>query len=154
MHSPSSTFLYISIFATIMWLTSQYTVEWDEEGVNYIIKRRKAEGIRLEHHKEIEKMIDDYMAIGMRDVIGWLELQALLVIRVISSHQIENGVKGGVAEIGVHHGKFFAALCLLNRDAGQDAGVAVAIDVFEVQLLPNTLRLRTNSSTTRTNTSM
>jgi hypothetical protein len=91
------------------------------------------EGPRLEHNKDIEDKLDEYMIMGMPDVIGWFEMQALLVIRVISSHQIENEIKGGVAEIGVHHGKFFAALCLLNMDAGIYSGAAIAIDVFEVE---------------------
>jgi hypothetical protein len=126
------TILGLTIFACLAFSAVAYIVEWDPEGVDYLTKRRKLEGPRLEHHEDVGDALDEYMAKGMPDIIGWLELQALLVIRVISSHQIDQGVRGGVAEIGVHHGKFFAALCLLNSDSGTEAGVAIAIDVFEV----------------------
>ncbi len=126
------TFQSLAVFACLTFTAVAYIVEWDSEGVDYLIKRRKLEGPRLEHHEDVGDTLDEYMAKGMPDIIGWLELQALLVIRVVSSHQIDQGVRGGVAEIGVHHGKFFAALCLLNSDAGAEAGVAIAIDVFEV----------------------
>ena len=47
-----------------------------------------------------------------------------------------SGVVGGVAEVGVHHGKSFAALCLLNADSGGANGqnLALAIDVFGDQI--------------------
>ena len=128
---------FVLILIFLSCYSSAYIVEWDAEGVDYILKRRKLEGSRLEHRKEIESALDKYMIEGMPEIIGWLEMQALLVLRVISAHQIENGVKGGVAEIGVHHGKFFAPLCLLNLDAGTDAGKAIAIDVFEVSSDPH-----------------
>ena len=70
---------------------------------------------------------------GMHEVIGWFDLQALLVLRLISARQLANGVQGSVVEIGVHHGKSLAALCLLNRDLG--GGKLVAVDVFEDQVL-------------------
>ena len=65
--------------------------------------------------------VDHLIATGSNDV---------LVVKVV----------GGVAEIGGHHGKSFAALALLNLDAaagGDDehAHRAVAIDVFDDQLL-------------------
>ena len=53
-----------------------------------------------------------------REGEGYLELQALLTFRVLLAGQLELGIRGGVAEIGVHHGMSFAPLCLLNADAG------------------------------------
>ena len=43
-----------------------------------------------------------------------------MTFRVLAANQLEMGVYGGVAEIGVHHGMSFAPLCLLNADAGND----------------------------------
>ncbi len=126
--------LGLVVFVCLAFSAVAYIVEWDAEGVDHLTRRRKLEGPKLEHHDDVGDALDEYMAKGMPDIIGWLEFQALLVIRVISSYQIDQGVQGGVAEIGVHHGKFFAALCLLNSDAGEEAGVAIAIDVFEVRL--------------------
>lgn len=70
-----------------------------------------------------------------REVEGYFELQALLTFRVLAAGQLELGIRGGVAEIGVHHGMSFAPLCLLNADAGEQQSVAVAVDVFEEQHL-------------------
>ncbi|KAJ1485668.1 hypothetical protein T484DRAFT_1945114 [Baffinella frigidus] len=95
-------------------------MEWDEEGRGYIVQRRQAAGAQLEHSAEVGRRLDEYMG-GMHGVIGWFDLQALLVLRVLSAHQITTGVKGGVVEIGVHHGKSLAALCLLNQDGGGGA---------------------------------
>jgi acyl CoA:acetate/3-ketoacid CoA transferase len=39
-------------------------------------------------------------------------------LRTFATNQLEMGVVGGVAEIGVHHGMSFVPLCLLNADAG------------------------------------
>lgn len=128
----SQALLVYCILWSLPTFITPYIVEWDTEGLSYLTKRRRIEGPILEHNQHIGKLLDEYMIVGMPEVIGWLELQALLVVRVISSHQIENDVRGGVAEIGVHHGKFFAALSLVNMDAGPKSGVAIAIDVFEV----------------------
>lgn len=108
-----------------------HDMEWDEEGRGYIVQRRQAAGAQLEHSAEVGRRLDEYMG-GMHGVIGWFDLQALLVLRVLSAHQITTGVKGGVVEIGVHHGKSLAALCLLNQDGG--GGKVVAVDVFEDQV--------------------
>jgi hypothetical protein len=72
-----------------------------------------------------------YRALGHRTVKGWVEPQTLDVLRILAQAQDREGVDGGVAEIGVHHGKLFIALQLLGR-AGAPA---VAIDVFGDQEL-------------------
>jgi hypothetical protein len=72
-----------------------------------------------------------YRAIGHRAVQGWVEPQTLDILRTLAETQDIEGVDGAVAEIGIHHGKLFIALQLLNQ-----AGVpAVAIDVFGDQEL-------------------
>ena len=114
--------------------------EWADDAVQFIVERRRRDGSAIEHSAEVGQRIDRYMGEGMHAVIGWFDYQALLVLRVLSAKQLADGVVGGVAEIGVHHGKSFAALALLNLDAaagGDDehAHRAVAIDVFDDQLL-------------------
>ena len=69
---------------------------------------------------------ETYRAIGRRTVQGWVEPQTLDILRTLTQTQDHQGVSGAVAEIGVHHGKLFIGLQLLNG-----AGIpAVAIDVF------------------------
>ncbi len=74
---------------------------------------------------------ETYRALGRRTVQGWVEPQTLDILRTLTKSQDGAGVEGAVAEIGVHHGKLFIAMLLLNRP-----GVAaVAIDVFDDQEL-------------------
>lgn len=68
---------------------------------------------------------------GHQQVEGWLEPGALTATVLLDELQEEAGVEGALAEIGVHHGRYFIALCLLRRP-GQHA---VAIDIFEDQAL-------------------
>ena len=56
---------------------------------------------------------------------------AIELICRLGKAQLEMGIAGHVAEIGVHHGRSFILLALLAR-AGEKA---VAIDVFEQQEL-------------------
>jgi Methyltransferase domain len=72
-----------------------------------------------------------YRTVGRRLVSGWVQPQVLTIVEALDAAQQENGVTGSVAEIGVHRGKFFIALQLLQRNAGS----AVAIDVFGDQQL-------------------
>ncbi len=70
-----------------------------------------------------------YRAIGHRTVQGWVEPQTFDVLRLLRDEQGRAGVAGAVAEIGVHHGKLFIALQLLNEPGRP----AVAVDVFDDQ---------------------
>ena len=111
--------------------------EWSDEAVKFLHDRRRLDGTAIERTPRVGQLLDRYMADGMPDVIGWFDYQALLALRVLSAHQLAAGIAGGVAEIGVHHGKSFAALALLNLDdeGGTAAHKAVAVDVFDNQLL-------------------
>jgi Methyltransferase domain len=71
-----------------------------------------------------------YRAVGHRFVEGWLEPEVLDVVQVFDSVQRHNEISGGVAEVGVHHGKFFIGLLLLRGEQR-----ALAIDVFGDQHL-------------------
>jgi len=68
---------------------------------------------------------------GIERVAGWLESGALAMLLFLSKQQASQGVSGSVAEIGVHHGRLFVALCLLRREDEN----AIGIDVFEDQHL-------------------
>ncbi len=67
-----------------------------------------------------------YRAVGHRVVTGFLQSEVLLLLDVLNSAQRAKQVSGAVAEIGVHHGKLFIALHLLQRGGEK----SVAIDVF------------------------
>jgi hypothetical protein len=72
-----------------------------------------------------------YRAVGHRFVQGWLEPEVLDILHTLDSVQGRNGISGAVAEIGVHHGKFFIGLHLLLRETER----SLAIDVFADQHL-------------------
>ena len=72
-----------------------------------------------------------YRAIGQRLVTGFLEPEILLVLDVLNSAQRAKQVSGAIAEIGVHHGKLFIGLRLLQRGGEK----SVAIDIFGDQEL-------------------
>jgi hypothetical protein len=75
--------------------------------------------------------VESYIHRGKFYVDGWLHTEAALVIAALSERQHALGVAGGIAEIGVHHGKLFILLYLLSRVPER----AVAIDLFEDQHL-------------------
>ncbi len=70
-----------------------------------------------------------YFQHGHAQVAGWLQRDALLLTLGLHRAQRAAGQGGAVAEIGVHHGKFFIALALLAAPAEP----ALAVDVFERQ---------------------
>jgi hypothetical protein len=66
---------------------------------------------------------------NMDRVHGWLLPEAARCIVCLDDAQRRNGVRGSIAEIGVHHGKLFILLCLL-RNEGE---IAVGYDLFGLQ---------------------
>jgi len=72
-----------------------------------------------------------YVRRGNRNVIGWLTAGAVKMICRIGHAQIEAGVQGHIAEIGVHHGRLFILLALLARPQER----SIAIDLFGQQHL-------------------
>ena len=67
-----------------------------------------------------------YRHLGHKFVSGWLAAEVLDILAVLDSAQRAKNISGAVAEIGVHHGRFFIALNLLQDEDEQ----SVAIDVF------------------------
>ena len=68
---------------------------------------------------------------GVHTVDGWLGGGAITATIALNNWQKRYGVTGNVAEIGIHHGKFFLVLKNLCRPDE----TAIAIDVFENQEL-------------------
>ena len=67
-----------------------------------------------------------YRSVGHKLVTGFMEPEVLLVAGALDEAQRARSVGGAVAEIGVHHGKLFIGLNLLQRDDEK----SVAIDIF------------------------
>jgi hypothetical protein len=66
-----------------------------------------------------------------RSVAGWLADGAISAVIAFAKWQNENNILGDVAEIGVHHGKFFILLANLRRQRER----AFAVDIFDDQHL-------------------
>lgn len=72
---------------------------------------------------------ETYRLAGHRSVAGWLRTGTLTVVKALDAAQRSKNVSGGIAEIGVHHGRFFIGLSLLQRSNES----SVAIDLFDEQ---------------------
>lgn len=72
-----------------------------------------------------------YRLAGHRFVPGWLEPEVLDIVHILHSVQRDKAISGAIAEIGVHHGKFFIGLRLLQGGEGH----SLAVDVFDDQHL-------------------
>lgn len=72
-----------------------------------------------------------YRHYGHRRVGGYTESQVFEVLEVLDAAQRARGVRGSVVEIGVHHGRLFIGMHLLQR-SGE---ASVAIDLFDEQEL-------------------
>lgn len=79
----------------------------------------------------MEYRVERYIRRGRFYVDGWLHSEAALIIAALTARQRTLGMTGGIAEIGVHHGKLFILLYLLSQGAEK----AVAVDLFEDQHL-------------------
>lgn len=73
--------------------------------------------------------LNAYLKHGHELVKGWLFPGALRATVLLSDEQRRSSLSGGVAEIGVHHGKLFILLYLLSSEDE----TAVAIDLFSRQ---------------------
>lgn len=77
----------------------------------------------------VRARLDRYRREGLPAVRGWFEPESAEVMALLLTRQVADGLRGGVAEIGVHHGRSF--LLLANGLAPGES--AVALDVFERQ---------------------
>ena len=76
-----------------------------------------------------KQRLAQYCASGRKQVHGWLNPVDAELFRQILLLQDSLGIRGGAAEIGVHHGKSFIPLCLGLHDNER----AVCVDIFEDQ---------------------
>jgi hypothetical protein len=76
-------------------------------------------GVRMGH----------YVRGDLKSVTGWLAPESAEVICHLAIEQIHSGLRGGVGEIGIHHGKLFLLLYLSLREDER----AFALDLFEDQ---------------------
>ena len=79
----------------------------------------------------MDSRVENYIRRGRFYVDGWLHTEAARIVVALTERQRSLGIAGGVAEIGVHHGKLFILLYLLSKASEK----AVAIDLFEDQHL-------------------
>lgn len=77
----------------------------------------------------VSERLESYRTAGLAEVEGWFEPESAELMAALLLHQLDLGLGGGVAEIGVHHGRSF--LLLANGLAPGEP--AVALDVFEHQ---------------------
>jgi hypothetical protein len=84
--------------------------------------------VQSEHQ---ENYLQRYMDTGFSQVHGWCSDTLASVITAINAYQKSRGVHGGIAEIGVHHGKLFI---MFNSVCDADEK-SYAIDVFDNQEL-------------------
>lgn len=73
--------------------------------------------------------LERYLSEGFHKVQGWVSEPIWEVLAFLDHCQRQRDVRGGVCEIGVHHGRFFFGLQALKSDEE----FAVAIDVFDQQ---------------------
>lgn len=73
--------------------------------------------------------LHEYLGGKFRDIEGWCVPHIWQSIEPIDKLQKAQGLALPIAEIGVHHGKFFIGLALMKREARGH----MAIDVFENQ---------------------
>lgn len=71
--------------------------------------------------------LDRYLDRKIEAVPGYFGQVEAIAIDAVGRWQVEQGIAGNLAEIGVHHGKLFFILALL-RQSGERA---LAIDLFE-----------------------
>lgn len=73
------------------------------------------------------RTVDAYIRFGMFSVAGYLKSIDARLIALLLAFQRENGFRGNLCEIGVHHGRLFFILAL----ARQAEERALAVDLFE-----------------------
>jgi hypothetical protein len=76
--------------------------------------------------------LQDYVTNRAQQVEGWVDGRLYPSLVVLHEVQTELGIKGGVMEIGVHHGRFFLPL---NAMVETGEGPSFALDLFAQQAL-------------------
>jgi hypothetical protein len=79
----------------------------------------------------MQQNLNRYRAIGHRFVTGFMQPEVLVIVDALDAAQRTKQVSGAVAEIGVHHGRLFIGLRLLQPPGAK----SIAIDIFGDQEL-------------------
>lgn len=74
--------------------------------------------------------IATYRSKAVPEVQGWMSNHIFGVLQILHTAQQELDVRGGIVEIGVHHGRFFMPL---NAMVSENEGTSYAVDLFEDQ---------------------
>jgi hypothetical protein len=72
---------------------------------------------------------DIYISSGRNGIDGWFSRVDAEIFGLVTQFQNAEEIAGGVAEIGLHHGKSFIALCLALKGGEK----AYGIDIFDEQ---------------------
>lgn len=75
--------------------------------------------------------LDTFMSEGFKNIEGWCSPFVAKFVKALDEMQRQRGVRGGIAEVGVHHGLLFI---MLNQVCEADER-SYAIDIFEDQSL-------------------
>jgi hypothetical protein len=77
-------------------------------------------------------LFERYASTGHQQVEGWIGVPGVIdIMRAVAVIQDEQGVRGSICEIGIHHGRFFLVLYLLLRQGE----TALAVDLFGEQAI-------------------
>ncbi len=112
------------MFCSLRWRAARRSLSGEEARRHTVTSR----GDRLIRFSD--QATEDYLR-RLRRVDGWLDPFSAELIRATARFQHERGIRGGVGEIGVYHGKLLLLLYLSTRDDE----AALAIDIFEQQHL-------------------
>ena len=80
-------------------------------------------------NSDVRSRMDNYLRRQSSAVSGWLAPESAEAICELALSQVESGLRAGVGEIGIHHGKLFLLLYLSLQDGER----AFAVDVFDEQ---------------------
>ena len=80
-------------------------------------------------NSDARRRMQGYVRRQSTAVSGWLASESAEVICELALSQVESGLRAGVGEIGIHHGKLFLLLFLSLQDGER----AFAVDVFDEQ---------------------
>jgi hypothetical protein len=81
----------------------------------------------MESSQDVIHAIDHYLRFNFYRTVGCISRLDATIIRDLIAGQIEEGIKGSLAEIGVHYGRSFFILALGRTESEK----SLAVDLFE-----------------------
>lgn len=80
----------------------------------------------IDFRHQMDERLKRYEGVASK-VPGWMPPRFVRVVSAVNAVQTTLGIKGDVAEIGVHHGRLFSALTMIRRPDE----IAYALDCFD-----------------------